>query len=869
MEKIILVDGNNLMFRSYHATAYSGDIMRNSKGFPTNALFGFANMINKILLEENPSYILVAFDKGKTFRHELYDGYKDGRKSTPVELKEQMPIAKKLLEYMGIKYYECDNYEADDIIGTVCKICEKDKEFTGTIISSDRDLLQLISDEIDIKLLKQKDYIRYNKSSFIEKYGIEPIRIIDLKALQGDSSDNIPGVAGIGEKTAFKLLHEYKTLDEIYENIDNIKGKIKEKLVDGKKSAYFSYKLATIVTDVPLDFELKDLRYKKINNNDLIKLYQELEFNSLLKKELKNPNKSTEEIDYTIIQSADELELLEDSAVYLEILGTNYHKSEILGVSVYNEKQHIYIRPELLKDCIVKIEDKLKYTYDFKKLYSALHWQGIYLKKEIFDIMIAAYLVGYNVKDDIAELAQQLGVIMPAYHEIYGKESSKSKNPLTKREEKVIIKNSMQKAKFIYENYNYFKKKIEDEDMHDLFYNIEMPLSKVIANMELDGVNIDKDTIIKMKKEMNQQVERLEKEIFELAGHEFNLSSPVQLSTVLFEELKLPHGAKIKNGYSTASEVLEKIKNKHPIIEKIIEYRMITKICATYLDGLLNSILSDGKIHTIYTQTLTRTGRLSSIEPNLQNIPIRYEYGRLIRKAFIPSKNSVILGSDYSQIELRVMADVANIQSLIDAFKNDIDIHTKTASDIFKVKVEDVTSEQRRIAKAANFGIVYGISNYGLAENLGITTKEAKEFIENYFATYPGIREFQQNFIAEAYKNGYVTTVMKRKRYINELKNISKLVKATGERIAINTPIQGTSADIIKKSMVDIDKKFRELKIKSKMILQVHDELVFDTLIEEKDIVISIVKEAMENVLPMNVPLKVDINYGNNWYEAK
>lgn len=863
MEKIILVDGTNLVFRSYYATAYNGNLMQNSKGFPTNALFGFANMINKIVLEEKPTYMIVAFDKGKTFRHEKYGEYKAGRAATPDELKQQMPVCKELLTYMGIKYYECDNYEADDILGTFARYCDENPDFIGTIISSDRDLLQLISKDVEMKLLKQKDYIRYNVKTFVEDYGIEPIRVIDLKALMGDSSDNIPGVAGIGEKTALKLLTEYKTLDGIYENLDKLTPKMKEKLVTNKENAYMSYELATIYRKVPMEIGLEDVKVQKQDHAALNHLYEELEFFSFLAKDAKKEVKPLESV--KIIENIDEINLNSDASIYLEMLGTNYHTSKILGVGVYNSKTNFFIPAYLMKQAFPKIKDYVKYTYDLKKLYVALKWMKIEGLKIDFDIMIAGYLLDYNIKDDIAYLGNTFGYQIPFYETVY----KKSKGNWIEPPLEEIAAGAVLKAKFIAENISSFKEKIDASKMKELFYDIEMPLSVVLGDMEYDGVYVDKASLLSMGEEMKIKIELLEKDIYNDAGCEFNISSPKQLGDILFEKLHLPASKKSKTGYSTSVDVLEKLKGTHPIIEKLLSYRMVTKLYTTYVEGLQNFILSDGKIHTIYTQTLTRTGRLSSIEPNLQNIPVRNEYGKLIRKVFVPSKDSIIISGDYSQIELRILAHIAHVDTMIEAFKRNEDIHTHTASQIFKVEEKLVTSNMRRIAKAVNFGIIYGISSYGLSENVGITPKEAKEFIENYLDSYPGIRDYMQGKIKEAHELGYVETLFGRKRVIEELKNKNYMIRQSGERIALNTPIQGTSADIIKKAMVMVHDEFKKRNLKSKMIIQVHDELVFDCLKEEKEEVISLVTDIMEHVIDLSVPLKIDVEYGENWYQAK
>ncbi len=863
MKKIILVDGNNLLFRSYYATAYTGNLMKNSKGFPTNALFGFTHMINKILHEEKPTHIIVAFDKGKTFRHEKYADYKGGRGETPDELKMQFPVAKELLTYMGIKYYEIDNYEADDIIGTFAKFCDDEDEFIGTIVSSDKDLLQLISSDVDIKLLKQKDYIRYNEESFKRAYGIEPIRIVDLKALMGDSSDNIPGVKGIGEKTALKLLQKYGSLDNIYENIDSIKGAARQKLIDDKENAYKSFDLATIVRDVPMEININDVILKEKDSEKLNNLYEDLEFYSFLKKE-KEEKKVVRETNVTIVKNVNEVPKIDECAFYLEILGTNYHRSEIIGAGIYNEDVSLYIPFAILKDCKDLLTKTIKSTYDLKKDYVALKWNDIDITNVNFDAMIASSLLDYNVKDDIAYLSNQMGHDLEFYEKVYGKGTR-----LHIPDEVEIAKNCINKARFIYETKEELLNKLKDEEMLDLYYDIEHPLITVLGDMEYNGVYVDKSILEEMGKEIEIKLELLSKDIYNLAGEEFNISSPFQLGDILFEKLGLPHGKIGTRGYSTAIDVLEKIKDKHPIINLIIEHRNLTKLHSTYIEGLINSIMPDNKVHTIYTQALTRTGRLSSIEPNLQNIPVRDEYGKLIRKAFIPSPNSIIVSADYSQIELRILASIANVEALKQAFKEGRDIHSKTASDIFGVPIDMVTKNMRRIAKAVNFGIVYGISGFGLSENIGVSTKEAKEFINNYLETYPGIKKYMDDTIAKAKEVGYVRTLFNRKRIIPELNNKNYMIRSAGERIALNTPIQGTSADIIKKAMIEVDKKFKENNIKSKMILQVHDELIFDTLKEEKEKVCEIIESVMDADYNISVPLEIDIESGEDWYQAK
>ena len=859
MKKIILVDGNNLMFRSYYATAYNGNFMNNSNGFPTNALFGFTNMMNKIIKEENPQYIIVAFDKGKTFRHEKYDDYKGGRVETPNELKIQFPLAKKLLTAMGIKFYEIDNYEADDILGTFSKFCDDDPDFIGTIVSSDKDLLQLISKDIDIKLLKQKDYIRYNEQSFEAEYGIKPINVIDLKALMGDSSDNIPGVKGVGEKTALKLLREYGTLDNIYNNIDKISGKLKEKLLNDKDNAYMSYDLATIVKNVPMDIEVNDTLYLG-PNDELNHLYEELEFYSFLKKNNKIAEKK--EIDIKVIKDVNELNIDEPVAVCLEVFGSNYHTSPIIGMGIYNDKIAAFIPLEVLKKNPEFLRTCPKYTYDVKKVIVALKWQGIETNNFVFDAMVAGSLLDYNVKDDMAYLANEIGKSLDFYENIYGKFIH-----LKMPSEEVISKSMVFRAKFIYETREFFINKLKDEKVFDLYDKVEFPLAFVLADMEFTGVKVDKDKLLEMGEEIKIKLELLTKDIYNSAGCEFNIASPVQLSEVLFEKLGLPHGKKTTNGYSTAADVLHKIKDKHPIVGMVLEYRALSKLYGTYIEGLMGTII-DGKIHTIYTQNLTRTGRLSSIAPNLQNIPVRDSVGKMIRKAFVPEFD-YILSADYSQIELRILAHIADVPALEKAFHDDLDIHAKTASDIFGVPVSLVTPDMRRVAKAVNFGIIYGISGFGLGENLEIRAVDAKKFIDTYLETYPGIKEYMDNIVASAKEKGYVRTLFHRKRNIPELKNTVYTIRQSGERIALNTPIQGTSADIIKLAMVKVYEVFKAKNLQSKMIIQVHDELIFDVLESELEEVKKLVKEIMENVYKLEVPLKVDVNYGKNWFDTK
>lgn len=849
-KKLILIDGNNLMFRSYYATAYTGNMMKNSKGIPTNALFGFVSMLNKIISEENPSYMAVAFDIGKNFRKEEYDFYKEGRIETPEELKLQMPLARQILDKMGIKYFELAPYEADDIVGTITKLTEADDNFASLIISSDKDLLQLISKETEVKLLRQSGFTKYNEEKFIEDYGIKPIRMIDLKALMGDSSDNIPGVKGIGEKTALKLLQEYDSLENLYENIDEITGKVKEKLINDKQMAFISKKIATIYKDVPLNITLEDLKYEKNITQELIDLYKDLEFFSFLKSLETNTKKGA--INYNIIEDLDPDTLDEDISIELLLDNENYHSANIIALAISDSKNNYYIEKEHVIDILNKLKSKKIYTYDAKKIICNT-------KINIncnFDLMIISYLLNLNIKDDLSYLANQDNYNLLDYDTMKKNKFSNIKEELVKR------------SRYIYDTKDTYLNKLTNNNLNDLYYNIELPLLYVLADMENNGIICNKEVLKDMSLELEVKLDLLTKEIYTLAGCEFNVSSPKQLGEILFEKLQLAKGKKNKTGYKTDVKVLEKLVDKHPIVEKILEYRNISKLKSTYIEGLSNYILSDKKIHTIYKQTLTRTGRLSSTEPNLQNIPVREELGRKIRKAFLP-ENDLLLSADYSQIELRVMASLSNCPSLIEAFNNDEDIHTHVASEVFNVSEDAVTKQMRRCAKAVIFGIIYGISGFGLGENLHISKKEADEFINKFHLLYPEVSAYTNSLINEAKTTGKVKTLFGRTRIIDEINNPNYLIRQMGERMAMNTPIQGTSADIMKLAMIKVYNRFKKENIESKMLLQVHDEIIIDCKMEELEQIKQIVKEEMENVYKLRVPLKVAIDTGINWYEAK
>ncbi len=858
MKRVILVDGNNLMFRSYYATAYTGNTMRNSKGFPTNALYGFVNMINKIINEEKPLYIAVAFDIGKNFRKEKYDFYKEGREKTPDDLIKQMPVARDILDAMGIKHFELAPYEADDIIGTLAKMADLDPEYDATIISSDRDLLQLISPVVDVKLLKQTGYIKYNPETFFNDYGIEPLKIIDLKALAGDSSDNIPGVKGIGEKTALKLLQEYGSLEGVYDNISSIKGKTKEKLELDKANAFMSKDIATIYREVPLNITFEDIKYTGEKEDELREIYEDLEFYSLLKNFTQKELPKTD-LEFTEVTDLTNLNLTEEVSIYVETDNENYHKGSILGFALSDKLHNYYLDAKFFPAVFTYLKNKVVYTYNAKALeVLRKRFKGEPLTCN-YDLMISAYLLNGFTKDDIAFLMRPEGIEVTFYEDAKKTNFSNITN---------LKKDLVLKSRFIHETRDYYIKELKKESMYELFKDIEMPLTYVLADMEYVGVKIDSNVLDEIKEEATLKLDIISKEIYNMAGCTFNIQSPKQLGEILFEKLGLATGKKTLKGYKTDAATLQKLRTKHPIIDLILEYRNYSKILSTYTISLENAKFPDSKIHTIFKQTLTRTGRLSSVEPNLQNIPVRGEEGRRVRRAFIPS-NDLFLSIDYSQIELRILAHISGSPELIAAFQNDQDIHTKVAADIYGVNEQDVTKLMRSTAKAVIFGIVYGISGFGLGENLNIDAKEASKFINKYYELYPGVKNYMDNIIKEAYQNGYVRTLFNRKRVIEELNNRNYMIRQSGERIALNTPIQGTSADIIKKAMVLVFEEFKKHNIKSKMVLQIHDELVIDTLNEEVEIVTDIVKNVMENVIELSVPLKVGIASGKDLYEAK
>lgn len=879
MDKIILLDGNSLSYRAYYAMP----ALKNKKGLYTNSVYGFTLMLEKILEDTKPKYALVAFDKGKeTFRHKSYEAYKGTRDKTPNELVEQFGYVRELLDSYGIKYEEHLDYEADDIIGSYAKIAEK-AGLEVIIVSGDKDLTQLASDNITVYYTKRGvTEIDYYTPEFInEKYGLTPQQIIDMKGLMGDKSDNIPGIPGVGEKTAIKLLTEYETVENVLENIDNISGKkLKERLTEGKEDAILSKKLATIFTDVPVDNKIEDLTFKE-DREKKKELFEKLEFVSFLRKlsqensseDAGEPEAKEENIKKDIkIQIADKDTKLDfkNSALHIECYTEDYQNSDVLGVSVYVDDIAYIFSEENFFDNKYVIEylqsQEEKTVYDIKKIIYIAKKNNKEINGDVFDIKIANYLIDVTSKSEIDKIVfNYLGEIISSNEEIYGKGAKRS---LPTQE---VLNSYIAKiAASILEVKPLMIKRLEEENMLDLYKNIEIKVARVLANMEFEGIHVSKKALDEMSQEFDERIKVLEGSIYTLAGSEFNIASPKQLGVVLFEDLGLPVVKKTKTGYSTAVEVLEQLQYKHDIIPLIMEYRTLTKLNSTYAKGLVKDITREGKIHTRYEQTLTQTGRLSSVNPNLQNIPTRIEEGKKIRKAFIPaSSDRVILSIDYSQIELRVLAHIAQDKGMIDAFKHDVDIHTKTASDVNGVPLDEVTPTMRREAKAVNFGIVYGISDFGLSNNLGITRKRAKEFIEKYLETFKGVDKYMTDIVEFAKEHGYVETLYNRRRSLPEINAKNKIIANLNARIAMNTPIQGTAADIIKIAMISAYNYIEESKVDAKLLLQVHDELIFDVskdILEEfTDKMVAIMEEAAN----LDVKLKAEASSGPSWYEAK
>lgn len=877
--KLLLVDGNSVAFRAFFALHNSLERFKNRNGLHTNAIYAFNTMFENVMQKEQPTHVLVAFDAGKTtFRTEMYAEYKGGRSKTPGEFKEQMPYIRELLTGLGVQYYELPNYEADDIIGTLAEKVNKE-EFDVVVLSGDRDLTQLASNEIkvDITVKGVSDIESYTPEHVAEKYdGLTPNQIIDMKGLAGDASDNIPGVTKIGEKTAIKLLKQYGSVEGIYEHIDEMKqSKMKENLINDKEQAFLSKQLATINTDAPVEVSIDSLKYEGKNLEKLVPFYKEMEFKQFLAKlDLVEEEVELEDILFEVVHEYHEDMFTTDMALYVEMMGDNYHTEDIVGVA-WGTKQKIYVTNDLTlfenEAFCAWLADptRLKKVYDAKRTYVALNRYATKTKGIDFDVLLGAYLLDTNEKStDIEGIAAHYG-----YHEvqsdeaIYGKGAKKG----LPEEEEVFFAHLARKVSAINVLAPKLSQELTEKNQMALFREMELPLSIILAEMEITGIQVDASRLQEMKIEFSDRLKEIEETIYQEAGESFNLNSPKQLGVILFEKMGLPVIKKTKTGYSTAVDVLEQLREQAPIVDDILTYRQIAKIQSTYVEGLLKVIQSDGKVHTRYVQTLTQTGRLSSVDPNLQNIPIRLDEGRKIRQAFVPrEKDWLIYSSDYSQIELRVLAHISNDEHLKAAFLEGQDIHASTAMRVFGIeKAEDVTPNMRRQAKAVNFGIVYGISDYGLSQNLGITRKAAQQYIDTYFEKYPGVKEYMERIVREAKEQGFVETLYHRRRYLPDINSRNYNVRSFAERTAINTPIQGSAADILKIAMIELDKRLKEEKLSATMLLQVHDELVFEVPETELERLDKLVSEVMEHAVSLHVPLITDSSWGKTWYEAK
>jgi len=872
-EKLLLLDGNSLAYRAFFALP----LLTNDSGIHTNAVYGFTTMLQRILEEEQPTKILVAFDAGKTtFRHETFTEYKGGRQKTPPELSEQFPYLRKLIDAYGIKQYELELYEADDIIGTLAKEASS-QDIDVIIVSGDRDLTQLATEQVTVYITKKGiTEIEKNTPAYIEeKYGLTPSQIIDMKGLMGDASDNIPGVPGVGEKTAVKLLKEHGSVESLYKAMDTLKAsKMKEKLVANEEQAIMSKKLATIFTDVPIEVALADLAYNGPNEEELINVWRELGFKSLLEKsDFSVQEEEQAPFDYEIVQEVKQEHLKDIMAVHLELEDEHYHTCQQLGIALTDGAKPIYVPFDIVaKSDVLRLwlEDatKIKYMSDSKAAQAALRRAGIRLAGVEFDLLLASYINNPGLSgDDVATLAKELGYRnVQANETVYGKGAKRAIPAID-----TLAEHTSRKAFAVWSVQPKLETLLKENEQFDLYKNLELPLASILGEMESEGITVNRATLEKMGQELNDKLVVIEQEIYAEAGEAFNINSPKQLGVILFDKLGLPVIKKTKTGYSTAADVLEKLKSEHAIIEHILLYRQLGKLQSTYIEGLLKEIhKEDGKVHTRFQQALTATGRLSSTDPNLQNIPIRLEEGRKIRQAFVPSKEGWILFSaDYSQIELRVLAHMSEDKNLVEAFREGMDVHTRTAMDVFHVSADQVDSNMRRAAKAVNFGIVYGISDYGLSQNLDITRKEAATFIEKYFASFPGVKQYMDDIVQDAKFNGYVTTILNRRRYLPDITSSNFNIRSFAERTAMNTPIQGSAADIIKKAMIDMDARLKKENMQAKLLLQVHDELIFEAPKEEVALLEKIVPEVMEHAIELTVPLKVDFNHGATWYEAK
>ena len=854
--KLLLIDGNSVLFRAFYATSFT-NMMQTSFGAYTNAVYAFANMLNKALKQIEPDYCVVAFDKGKhTFRHDLNPDYKGGRKETPLELIEQFQTVREMLSAYNIPYLEYDNIEADDIIGTLAKKYKIDT----CILSSDHDLFQLIDDTTSIYCMKKgmSDIARLDEKGLMDEYGLKPYQIIDYKGLAGDKSDNIKGVEGVGDKTAVKLLQDYDTVEGVYDNIDNIKGKLKERLINDKESALLSKKLATIKTDVDIPLDLEEFKLD-INDENKNAFFDKYEMKSLISKDLIK-KKTTQYKKVTKISK----ELLKDAFLYFDSDDFTYFDRSLYGICVCNSKGEEYISyNDLINDSDLLdyiASDSLKIVYDLKAIKHQLDSKNIYIGENTDDLCLMAFLAN-NTNDDIFKILHNYGFYIDTeLKDIYGT----VKKPLVIDENKQISR-AYEITSYLYQIYAKVLKELKEKEMMSLYKDIELPLVYVLHDMEINGIVCDVKELDEIAKNTLKKINDLEKDIYKRVGHEFNLNSPIQLKEVLYTELDLPD---LKKG-STNAEVLQKIEIYDPVVTKILEYRKFSKLYSTYAEGLKKYICKDSKIHTIFSQTITATGRLSSYDPNLQNISVRDEDGREIRKAFKPSKGNLLLSSDYSQIELRVLASLANEDKMLDAFNNGIDIHDKTAMDIFGLTKEEVTPLIRRQAKAINFGVVYGISDFGLANQAGLSLKDSKKFIEDYFKTYPNIKEYLDNQVKFCLENGYVKTLFNRRRYIPEIKDPKWMIREFGKRAAMNATIQGSAADIIKIAMNNIYKAINDKNLKSKLILQVHDELIFDVPEDEVETMKKLVIDTMSSAVKLKCRLDSSLAIGKDWYEAK
>jgi DNA polymerase-1 len=872
MQKLILIDGNSIMFRAYYATAYPGaTLMKTGSGIYTNAVFAFVGMFEKIITSDT-TFALVAFDtKEPTKRHIAYEGYKAGRVKMPEELIQQIPLIYDYIDLSGITLYSKAGYEADDIIGTLAKRASA-QGFDVQVFSSDKDLLQLVDQNITVNLLKKgmKEVATFNPKSLFDEYQLTHEQMIDLKALMGDPSDNIPGIPGVGEKTAIKLLQEYGNLENILAAKDLIKGKLGENIREFEHLAKMSKDLVTIDIDADIDYQVKDLMRKPIKQQELMNFFQSLDLHVFVKK-MELPTEKKQDWVYKKIEDDYELgKILKPGlAIHFELSDYNYHKADLWGVGISDGKNHYFLSPEFALSSInfqMYLTDSSidKYTYDYKSAKVFLLWHGLDLVGVSYDLLLSAYLINSHLgKEEFKRIVSAFEYEDILYDDVvYGKGAKKALP-----DKDIYERHIASKAKAIIELKPAQLKTLKDQEQSHLLVDLEIPLSEVLAEMEFHGLKVDLKELDLQGKNLSSRMDEIEHSIYELAGETFNISSPKQLGEILFEKLNLPYGKKTKTGYSTNAEVLTELTKHHPIVEKIMEYRQLSKLYSTYIEGVRQNLFDDSKVHTIYMQALTTTGRLSSLDPNLQNIPIRTEEGRQIRKLFIPSPGHVFLGSDYSQIELRVLADMADVKALIEAFNQNQDIHTKTAQDVFHV--ETVTSEQRRAAKAVNFGIIYGIGAWSLSEDIKVTPKEAQAFIDRYLAIYPEIKAYMENIVAFAKAHDYVETVMKRRRYIPELKSPVFMQRAFGERTALNAPIQGSAADILKKAMVDLYKYLKKNKKKSKILLQVHDELILEVPENEIDEMKKVVPDMMAKAVQMKVELKTSCDVGTNWYELK